>query len=79
MLFFSSKEPLDGYQFPVYPTKICPRNQAERDNRLSALHCTNFNGYMCVPNENFTELLEFCYSSYKISIQSGKRKKEMVV
>lgn len=64
-------EPLDGYQFRVYTTNICPRNQAERENRLSALHCTDFNAYMCVPNENFTELLEFCYSSYKISIQSG--------
>lgn len=63
--------PFDGYQFQVYATKICPRNQAERENRLSALHCTDFNVYMCVPNENFTELLEFCYSSYKISIQSG--------
>lgn len=63
--------PLDGYQFPVYTTKICPRNQTERENRLSALHCTDFNGYLCVPNENFTELLEFCYSSYKITIQPG--------
>lgn len=79
MFFPSSKEPFDGYQFPVYTTKICPRNQTEWENRLSALHCTDVNVYMCVPNENFTELLEFCYSSYKISIQSGKRKKEMVV
>lgn len=78
-VIFSSKESLDGYQFSVYPTRICPRNQAEMENRLSALHCTDFNVYMCMPNENFTELLEFCYSSYKISVQSGKRKKEMVV
>lgn len=64
-------EIVDGYQFPVYTTKICPRNQTEWKNRSSAIHCTDFKGYMCVPNEDFTMLLEFCYESYKIAIQPG--------
>lgn len=70
----TSKEQLHDYEFPVYTTEICPRNQTEWKNRSSALHCTYFKGYMCVPNEDFTTLLEFCYSSFKIAVQPGKRK-----
>lgn len=64
-------EQLHDYKFPVYTTEICPRNQTEWKKRSSALHCTDFKGYMCVPNEDFTSLLEFCYSSFKIAIQPG--------
>lgn len=67
-----SKRPLEGYQFPVYTTNFCPTNKREWDERSSALNCSKDNGYMCIPNENFTELLEFCYVSPQILIEKGK-------
>lgn len=63
---------LDGYNFPVYSTKHCPRNQIEWNDRSSAINCSKDNGYMCLSNENITELLEFCYIYPFTLIQEGK-------
>lgn len=67
---------LEGYEFPVFSTKSCPRNQAEWNKRSSAINCTKSNGYTCLPDENFTELLEFCYVYPRILITKGKTYKE---
>lgn len=63
---------LDGYKFPVYSTDFCPRNQLEWEKRSTSINCNATNGYMCVPNENFTELIEFCYIHPFLLIQKGK-------
>uniref|UniRef100_A0A8W8M778 Uncharacterized protein n=1 Tax=Magallana gigas TaxID=29159 RepID=A0A8W8M778_MAGGI len=60
---------LHGYKFPVYTTEVCPRNQEEWDERSLALNCTESNAFICLPNENLTELLEFCYTESRIRIQ----------
>lgn len=65
------QRPLKGYEFPVYTTEICPRSLTEWHERATALNCTKSNAYMCVPNENITELLEFCYSLPEIQITKG--------
>lgn len=65
---------LEGYKFPVYSTEFCPRNESEWNKRSSALSCNKTNGYTCLPNENFTELLEFCYTQPFIWIQGGTDK-----
>ncbi|XP_061193693.1 uncharacterized protein LOC133201921 [Saccostrea echinata] len=62
---------LEGYIFPVYTTTSCPRSQSEWRNRSSTLNCTKSNGYMCIPNENITELLEFCYRFRRIPIDKS--------
>lgn len=73
LCFFVSKfqRKIDGYKFPVYSTSLCPRNETEWNERSSALNCTECNGYTCLPNQNFTELLEFCYTEPLIWIQKG--------
>ena len=64
---------LDGYRFPVYATEFCPRNKTEWEARSSEFNCnTDNSSYACLPNENITELLEFCYPLQIISIESGK-------
>lgn len=68
--YFQKK--LDGYKFPVYSTDFCPRNQLEWDKRSTTINCNETNGYMCVPNDNFTELIEFCYIHPFLLIQKGK-------
>uniref|UniRef100_A0A8W8IGG9 Novel STAND NTPase 3 domain-containing protein n=1 Tax=Magallana gigas TaxID=29159 RepID=A0A8W8IGG9_MAGGI len=65
------KKKLDGYKFPVYSTEFCPRNQTEWNERSSAINCTKDNGYLCFPNEKFTQLLEFCHRARFIWIQEG--------
>lgn len=65
---------LDGYKFLVYSTQTCPKNKNEWNKRSSALNCTQGtyrNGYMCLPNQNFTELLEFCYPETLKWIEDG--------
>ncbi|XP_052694853.1 uncharacterized protein LOC128173180 isoform X1 [Crassostrea angulata] len=62
---------LEGYEFPVFSTERCPQNHAEWNERSSIINCTQSNGYTCLPNENFTELLEFCYVYPRIFITKG--------
>lgn len=72
MLFLFVQKLLHGYKFPVYTTEVCPRNQEEWDERSLALNCTESNAFICLPNENLTELLEFCYTESRIRIQEGR-------
>lgn len=69
LIIFQRK--LDGYQFPVFSTKVCPRNETEWNERSSAINCTKDNGYLCFPNEKFTQLLEFCHTARFIWVQEG--------
>lgn len=62
---------LDVYEFPVYITDSCPRNHEERIERSSVINCSEDFGYMCIPNKELTELLEFCYRHSFIWIQEG--------
>lgn len=64
---------MDGYIFPVYSTKACPKNKAEWLRRSFVLNCTARNGYMCIPNEHLTALVEFCYNVHKVAIPKGKK------
>lgn len=59
------------YKFPVYTTKSCPRTEPEWCERSVALNCNETNGYMCIPNEEITALLEFCYFVKKLIIPRG--------
>lgn len=72
LLFLYFQKRLEGYQFPVYLTSFCPKDEIEWNKRSSAINCTSSNGYLCLPNENFTKLLEFCYTEPKIWILKGK-------
>lgn len=63
--------PIDGYKFPVYTTPSCPQNKTEWLERSFFLNCTNQNGYMCLPNEMLTDLVEFCYTKDVVSIPKG--------
>lgn len=71
MVHFIVCRKLEGYKFPVYSTVVCPKNEAEWEKRSSALMCSEENAYMCLPNEHFTELLEFCYTESRTLIEEG--------
>lgn len=70
--FMSSKKSLNSYKFPVYTTKLCPQNQTEWKERSYFFNCSG-SSYMCFPNENFTELLEFCYKTNRTHITPSKK------
>lgn len=73
-MFLSLKRRIEGYQFPVFQTESCPRNEIEWTGKSSVLNCTKSNGYMCMPSEKFTTLLEFCSNHDKLVIENGKQK-----
>lgn len=77
MFFYELQRELKGYKFPVFTTKSCPRNKTEWDSRSSVFNCERESSYACLPNENITELLEFCYPLEVISIHEGKNVPEM--
>lgn len=70
--YIFQKEP-KSCTFQVNKTKSCPSNQTEWNKRSKDMNCSKTNGYMCIPNESFTELLEFCYDHPRILILEGKR------
>lgn len=70
--FVLLKGTIDGYKFPVYTTASCPQNETEWLERSSVLNCTDQNGYMCIPNEMITVLVEFCYTKKVVAIPEGK-------
>ncbi|XP_078338915.1 uncharacterized protein LOC144617658 isoform X2 [Crassostrea virginica] len=63
---------LEGYRFPVYTTEFCPRNETEWHQRSSVFNCARKSTYACFPNDNITELLEFCYPLESIVIARGR-------
>lgn len=68
IFIFRKRSRVMSFQF----TKYCPRNETDWNQRFSAINCTKDNGYMCLPNENITELLEFCYKYPFILIQEDR-------
>ena len=68
----------EGYKFAVYRTRACPRNKTEWEKRESAFNCSKeSSSYTCLPNENITELLEFCYPQQVLASHEGKNMKIM--
>ena len=64
---------MDGYKFPVYSTSFCPRNETEWNKRASVFNCTGEEStYACFPNDDITQLIEFCYPLEIIAIPPGK-------
>lgn len=55
----------------VHVTEFCPRNKAEWDRRSIVFNCSKSNSYMCLPNEQLTALVEFCYYGSQTPIHSG--------
>ena len=62
---------LERQPFPTYPTASCPRNRTALERRSNAINCNETNGYMCFPNNELTELKEFCYTYPRIGIVKG--------
>lgn len=62
---------LDGYEFRVYSAVFCPRNENEMEQRSSAISCSKSDYYMCIPDEKFMNLLEFCYVESAFPVPNG--------
>ncbi|XP_062620857.1 uncharacterized protein LOC134282464 [Saccostrea cucullata] len=60
------------YNFPVSSTETCPMNAKEWDDASVRRHCNDTHGYHCVPDKNFSSLIEFCYPlGRRIPFQKG--------
>lgn len=52
-------------------TEFCPGDRTEWERRSHIFKCNNSNSYMCLPNEQLTELVEFCYIGPTFLINPG--------
>lgn len=57
--------------FSVFRTVSCPKTNKEWKDRFTAINCTDTTGYMCIPDEKLTNLLEFCYVRSEIGLPEG--------
>ena len=47
-----------GYRFKVYPVNVCPGNKTAFETAAEKIKCTG--RYLCAPNKDLTNLIEFC-------------------
>nr|XP_034331315.1 uncharacterized protein LOC105339020 isoform X4 [Crassostrea gigas] len=64
------------YRYPVYSVTSCPTNAANWETAARRRNCSfddvkPINRYMCVPNQEKTEFLEFCYDQIRPMVQPG--------
>ncbi|XP_078322246.1 uncharacterized protein LOC144621999 isoform X3 [Crassostrea virginica] len=71
-LFVKDASYLDVAQLTLHPTNQCPQNETERNNRATAISCTDTGNYMCIPDNDLMELFEFCFPLYSVRIGKGR-------
>lgn len=49
------------YSFKVFPVVNCPMSKESWESASTRRKCNSTQGYHCVPNKQFTSLIEFCY------------------
>lgn len=60
------------YEFEVFPVQKCPVSKESWEIAAAELKCNRTQGYHCVPNANYTSLIQFCYPrGYKIPVEKG--------
>lgn len=60
------------FSFEVNPVNDCPINKEAWELASARLKCNRTHGYHCVPNKQFTSLIEFCYpKGYKYPFEKG--------
>ena len=60
----------------VHRVRDCPRNETEWKRASDRLNCTSdvrstMNKYHCLPADNQTTLLEFCYTKTRANVVEG--------
>lgn len=65
------------YRYPVYSVTSCPTNATKWETAARRRNCSfdevkPKNLYLCVPNQEKTEFLEFCYDEIRPMVQPGK-------
>ena len=63
---------LDVSKLQVHPTKLCPKTLIESMERAKAINCSDTKKYICLPNEERTELFELCFTLSTVLVKKGK-------
>lgn len=63
----TTENPISGYRFDVNPVERCPMNATEFETAARKRNCTGDNRYLCAPDRNLSNLIEFC-TDRKISL-----------
>ncbi|XP_061176059.1 serine/threonine-protein phosphatase 6 regulatory ankyrin repeat subunit A-like [Saccostrea echinata] len=62
------------YRYPVFPVTSCPLNTTDWNSSARRRNCSLDdvrNRYLCVPNQQKSVLLEFCYDEVRPMVQKG--------
>lgn len=81
-VFFLFLFRMDGISTPIssylpmiaFIVQNCPSNNTEWMKASERLNCSSINNtlvYHCVPNENVSSLVEFCYNTKRIGVPKG--------
>ncbi|XP_062603879.1 uncharacterized protein LOC134265676 [Saccostrea cucullata] len=75
ILLLNFKETHAQYRFPVFSVDSCPSTLDSRNSAAERLNCSLYENknpsYFCVPNQDKTALLEFCYGEFFGLVQNG--------
>ncbi|XP_062606508.1 uncharacterized protein LOC134268289 [Saccostrea cucullata] len=52
--------PIESYDFKVYPVDACPANMSAFESAATRMNCSNRTRYLCTPDRKLTSLIEFC-------------------
>ena len=72
LVFYTFQNDQSDTKVQLYTTTYCPKTKLDWNKRSADINCTDTTEYMCLPNVQLTELLEFCYSFSLIGIQKGE-------
>lgn len=67
---------LDVSKLQVHPTTLCPKTLVESVERAKAINCSDTKKYICLPNEENTELFEVCFTLSTVFVKKGKKNLE---
>ena len=68
---------LDVSKLQVHSTTLCPKTIVESTERAKAINCSDIKKYICLPNEENTELFEVCFTFSTVLVKKGKNNLEL--
>ena len=67
---------LDVSKLHVHPTTFCPKSHDELVERATKINCSDTKKYICLPNEESTQLFEICFTLSTVLVKKGKNNLE---
>lgn len=67
----TTENPISFYRFDVNPVEICPKNADEFETAARTRNCSGNGRYLCAPDRNLSNLIEFCTDTKRSLFEKG--------